>query len=99
MTFGVANRREAPYSSGGTLHLLTEAPSILAGTPARDKRGVILQLASAATQSPADERCRWATLIVVCFAQLMIVLAVTTVTDALPSSPFDLGFSQANLTW
>src|SRR3954468_7622479 len=99
MTFGVANRRQPPYSSGGTLQLLTEAPSILAGTPARDKREVILQLAPASTPSPSDERRRWAPLIVVCFAQLMIVLDVTIVNVALPAIQHDLGFSQANLTW
>ena len=95
----VAKRRQPPYSSGGTLQLFTEAPSILAGTPARDKREVILKLAPAPTPSPSDDRRRWATLIVVCFAQLMIVLDVTIVNVALPSIQHDLGFSQANLTW
>jgi EmrB/QacA subfamily drug resistance transporter len=47
---------------------------------------------------PADRR-RWATLIVVCFAQLMIVLDVTIVNVALPAIQRDLHFSQANLTW
>jgi EmrB/QacA subfamily drug resistance transporter len=47
---------------------------------------------------PLDSR-RWATLIVVCFAQLMIVLDVTIVNVALPSIQQDLHFSQANLTW
>ena len=42
---------------------------------------------------------RWATLMVVCFAQLMIVLDVTIVNVALPAIQQDLGFSQANLTW
>jgi EmrB/QacA subfamily drug resistance transporter len=42
---------------------------------------------------------RWATLIVVCIAQLMIVLDVTIVNVALPSIQRDLGFSQADLTW
>jgi EmrB/QacA subfamily drug resistance transporter len=42
---------------------------------------------------------RWATLIVVCFAQLMIVLDVTIVNVALPAIQQDLGFSQADLTW
>jgi EmrB/QacA subfamily drug resistance transporter len=42
---------------------------------------------------------RWATLIVVCIAQLMIVLDVTIVNVALPAIQADLGFSQANLTW
>jgi EmrB/QacA subfamily drug resistance transporter len=46
----------------------------------------------------ADRR-RWASLFVVCFAQLMIVLDVTIVNVALPSIQRDLGFSQASLTW
>src|SRR3954447_19039902 len=46
----------------------------------------------------ADRR-RWASLFVVCLAQLMIVLDVTIVNVALPSIQHDLGFSQANLTW
>jgi EmrB/QacA subfamily drug resistance transporter len=45
------------------------------------------------------ENRRWATLVVVCFAQLMIVLDVTIVNVALPAMQRDLGFSQANLTW
>src|SRR3954464_2867147 len=46
----------------------------------------------------ADSR-RWASLFVVCLAQLMIVLDVTIVNVALPSIQRDLHFSQANLTW
>jgi EmrB/QacA subfamily drug resistance transporter len=46
-----------------------------------------------------SDRRRWATLIVVCLAQLMIVLDVTIVNVALPSIQRDLHFSQANLTW
>src|SRR4051812_10649923 len=49
--------------------------------------------------SISDDRRRWATLIIVCFAQLMIVLDVTIVNVALPAIQADLGFSQANLTW
>jgi EmrB/QacA subfamily drug resistance transporter len=48
--------------------------------------------------STADRR-RWATLAVVCLAQLMIVLDVTIVNVALPAIQQDLGFSQSNLTW
>jgi EmrB/QacA subfamily drug resistance transporter len=48
---------------------------------------------------PSPDRRRWATLIVVCFAQLMIVLDVTIVNVALPSIQRELDFSQANLTW
>ena len=47
---------------------------------------------------PADGR-RWATLVVVCLAQLMIVLDVTIVNVALPAIQQDLHFSQGNLTW
>jgi EmrB/QacA subfamily drug resistance transporter len=60
---------------------------------------VILKLASAPTPIRSDDRRRWATLIIVCLAQLMIVLDVTIVNVALPAIQRDLGFSQANLTW
>jgi EmrB/QacA subfamily drug resistance transporter len=46
-----------------------------------------------------SDRRRWAALIVVCLAQLMIVLDVTIVNVALPSIQRDLHISQANLTW
>ena len=49
------------------------------------------------TSSP--ERRRWASLMVVCLAQLMIVLDVTIVNVALPSIQHDLHFSAGNLTW
>ena len=49
--------------------------------------------------SLTPERRRWASLFVVCLAQLMIVLDVTIVNVALPSIQHDLHFSQANLTW
>src|SRR5919107_6423574 len=49
--------------------------------------------------SLAADRRRWATLTVVCFAQLMIVLDVTIVNVALPSIQRELGFSEADLTW
>jgi EmrB/QacA subfamily drug resistance transporter len=58
-----------------------------------------LKLASAPTPSLAADRRRWATLTVVCFAQLMIVLDVTIVNVALPAIQRDLAFSQADLTW
>src|SRR3954463_11487983 len=45
------------------------------------------------------DRARWAALVVVCLAQLMIVLDVTIVNVALPSIQHDLHFSQAALTW
>ena len=49
--------------------------------------------------TPRPERRRWASLMVVCLAQLMIVLDVTIVNVALPSIQRDLHFSQGNLTW
>jgi MFS family permease len=58
-----------------------------------------LKVVSAPFESPSAERRRWATLTIVCFAQLMIVLDVTIVNVALPSIQHDLHFSQANLTW
>src|SRR6478735_3904689 len=45
------------------------------------------------------DRRRWTALIVVCLAQLMVVLDVTIVNVALPSIQRDLHFSQASLTW
>jgi EmrB/QacA subfamily drug resistance transporter len=73
--------------------------SILPGTSIPDKEEVILKLASVPIPTPSADRRRWAALIVVCFAQLMIVLDVTIVNVALPSIQRDLHFSQANLTW
>ena len=49
------------------------------------------------TLSP--DRRRWASLFVVCLAQLMIVLDVTIVNVALPAIQHDLHFSPGNLTW
>ena len=58
-----------------------------------------MQLASSPVPTPSADPRRWAALIVVCFAQLMIVLDVTIVNVALPSIQQDLHFSQADLTW
>ena len=54
---------------------------------------------AASAQNLSADRRRWATLIVVCMAQLMIVLDVTIVNVALPSIQQDLHFSQGDLTW
>jgi EmrB/QacA subfamily drug resistance transporter len=51
-----------------------------------------------ASSARSDSR-RWASLLVVCLAQLMIVLDVTIVNVALPSIQHDLHLSQGNLTW
>ena len=48
---------------------------------------------------PTSDRRRWFALIVVCLAQLMIVLDTTIVNVALPSIQHDLHFTQGNLTW
>jgi EmrB/QacA subfamily drug resistance transporter len=53
----------------------------------------------ASVLSPPADRRRWATLAVVCLAQLMIVLDVTIVNVALPAIQQDLHFSEGNLTW
>jgi MFS family permease len=53
----------------------------------------------ASSLSIGSERRRWASLFVVCLAQLMIVLDVTIVNVALPAIQRDLHFSQGNLTW
>ena len=49
--------------------------------------------------SPSADRRRWFALVVVCMAQLMIVLDTTIVNVALPSIQHDLHFTQANLSW
>src|ERR1700739_4702624 len=51
------------------------------------------------TLSATGDRRRWLALVVVCLAQLMIVLDTTIVNVALPAIQRDLGFAQANLTW
>ena len=53
----------------------------------------------AAQISPALAWRRWLALIVVCLAQLMIVLDSTIVNVALPAIQRELRFSQGNLTW
>src|SRR3954454_9979519 len=58
-----------------------------------------MKVVSAPVSSLSPEGRRWASLFVVCLAQLMIVLDVTIVNVALPSIQHDLHFSQANLTW
>ena len=50
-------------------------------------------------QTATPDRRRWTALMVVCLAQLMIVLDVTIVNVALPSIQRDLHLSQSNLTW
>jgi EmrB/QacA subfamily drug resistance transporter len=49
--------------------------------------------------SISAEQRRWLALVVVCFAQLMIVLDTTIVNVALPSIQHDLHFTQGYLTW
>src|ERR1700736_4527855 len=53
----------------------------------------------AASLTPASDRRRWMALVVVCLAQLMIVLDTTIVNVALPAIQRDLHFTQGNLTW
>jgi EmrB/QacA subfamily drug resistance transporter len=56
-------------------------------------------LSSLLSLATGGERRRWLALVVVCLAQLMIVLDTTIVNVALPSIQRDLNFSQGNLTW
>src|SRR3954466_6354069 len=48
---------------------------------------------------PAGETNRWLVLVLVCFAQFMVILDATIVNVALPSIQHDLGFSQGSLQW
>src|SRR5690349_16579630 len=54
---------------------------------------------SAPIANLSSDTRRWASLLVVCLAQLMIVLDVTIVNVALPSIKNDLHFSESGLTW
>jgi EmrB/QacA subfamily drug resistance transporter len=54
---------------------------------------------SLSSLTSGTDRRRWLTLVVVCLAQLMIVLDTTIVNVALPSIQHDLHFTQGNLTW
>lgn len=49
--------------------------------------------------SPPREASRWLVLILVCFAQFMVVVDATVVNVALPSIQADLGFSASDLPW
>ena len=49
--------------------------------------------------SPTSSTNRWATLVVVCLAQFMVILDATIVNVALPSIQRGLHFSEANLQW
>jgi EmrB/QacA subfamily drug resistance transporter len=46
-----------------------------------------------------SETNKWIVLVLVCFAQFMVVLDATIVNVALPSIQTDLGLSEANLQW
>jgi EmrB/QacA subfamily drug resistance transporter len=58
-----------------------------------------MHITSNLAKQDSTERRRWASLMVVCLAQLMIVLDVTIVNVALPSIQRELHFGQADLTW
>jgi MFS family permease len=58
-----------------------------------------MNLASPPAPAPVSNRGRWTALMIVCLAQLMIVLDVTIVNVALPSIQRDLHFTQGDLTW
>ncbi|GAA2679643.1 MFS transporter [Streptomyces aculeolatus] len=52
-----------------------------------------------ATGTAEPDPRRWLVLVVICLAQLMVVLDVTIMNLALPSAQEDLGFSLANRQW
>jgi EmrB/QacA subfamily drug resistance transporter len=54
---------------------------------------------TASVPTTVSNRRRWMALVVVCLAQLMIVLDTTIVNVALPAIQHDLHFTQGNLTW
>ena len=76
---------------GGDLHFI--------GIPSPRQGGATFAPRPTPIPGPNGDPRRWATLIIVCFAQLMIVLDVTIVNVALPAIQDDLGFSQASLSW
>ena len=57
-----------------------------------------LEVAAAESESPAPAN-RWLVLVVVCFAQFMVVLDATIVNVALPSIGHGLHFSESDLQW
>ena len=63
--------------------------SVTASTPANAKPGEVSETG----------RRRWVALVVLCLAELMIVLDTTIVNVALPSIRSDLGFSETSLAW
>src|SRR5947208_12120970 len=95
-----------PLTNGGGLRIVPEAASTYSGGGLHfswnftsRQVGSHMKVVSAPVSSLSPEGRRWASLFVVCLAQLMIVLDVTIVNVALPSIQHDLHFSQANLTW
>src|SRR3954466_2414476 len=92
-------------TNGGTLRIFPEASSSYFGgglhfsSDRAPRQGTHMHLASPSAISLSSDRRRWASLGVVCLAQLMIVLDVTIVNVALPSIQHDLHFSQGDLTW
>src|SRR5215210_6622186 len=58
-----------------------------------------LKPSSGALTFNSEQRRRWLALLLVCAAQLMIVLDGTIVNVALPAIQDSLGFSQAGLSW
>src|SRR5947209_8832670 len=92
-------RRHPPYRSGGFLRLFRRWPPFYTPDQHLDKLGPRMNLPSLPVRAAGSDRRRWVALIVVCLAQLMIVLDVTIVNVALPSIQRDLHFSQGNLTW
>src|SRR3954468_24840075 len=71
---------------------------ILARLRDRHRSNIVTFIVTIPTTQSASRR-KWMALVVVCLAQLMMVVDMTIVNVALPVMQRDLRFSQADLTW
>jgi EmrB/QacA subfamily drug resistance transporter len=60
---------------------------------------VMIVLSLSITKSPRPGLRRWLALVVVCLAQLMVMVDASVVNVALPQAQHELHFTQAGLTW
>jgi EmrB/QacA subfamily drug resistance transporter len=76
----------------------TKDPALARASAASAVAGDVDDLDQLSTQGRAPAN-RWLVLVVVCFAQFMVVLDATIVNVALPSIHHGLHFSESNLQW
>ena len=89
-------RRMGSKSVKGLVLVLGSGPR---GQESRGERSRALKSKEAPTPARDEDRRRWLALLLVCAAQLMIVLDGTIVNVALPAIQSSLGFSQVSLSW